>query len=53
MIERTTFLTISAVLVAYVVKQNIIFFIIGLAMFIPMLLTQLTKVKQRQAEQLV
>jgi TRAP transporter 4TM/12TM fusion protein len=52
-IERTTFLTISAVLVAYVVKQNIIFFILGLAMFIAVFLIEMVKVRIRHAEQLM
>jgi len=52
-IERTTFLTISAVLVAYVVKQNVIFFILGLAMFIAVFSIEMVKVRIRHAEQLV
>jgi TRAP transporter 4TM/12TM fusion protein len=51
--ERVVFVFVSAILAAYVVTQNAISFVIGLALFIAMLLGQISKARSRQAQELI
>ena len=47
--EQIAFIFVSVLLIAYVITQYVLLFVIGVPLFLAMLLTQIVKVKPSQA----